>query len=444
MKNAIIAVGAALVAAVGCASLDGATSTGSTEQAVLTGPLTAGNDPADLGATQKAQFSMDCSFLDGSTSYHVKAGGFDAANGSTATSRIVMLKRDPSSPPSWVTQTATLSVARGQGQSFKLDNTHCAIIAGATKIDGTGTASGAVDLLTLDTSVTPRVVLRTTLGSLNTARSDFRVSSCTDSDGAVHMIAVDGRNANTFLNSVESSRKVADVIANAGSLWRTTTVNASTARANFGLDKNGNNEYVASGGQIAGATANAIANNTLFAMTTVTVSSIKYCDIPDANHIVATPAHNATLSSPTKGNIVHYDAASGKFLVAFGIDDSGMAPVLYGGEKLTVNFTAPYDITTKVADAPSAGAYRPVQVRIDANKGMFLTGSNAAVTTSLTAVHQYGSGTWDTAVNTSTGIYGGSAALLTDGGATYTEVWIDSGDSTPGTTLGTLVAAFTP
>lgn len=431
------------VAAVGCSAESGdyaETEVGSTSEALSV--LAAPSNPVDLSSNvnddQRAQFSSSCAFKftpsGGSVrSFFVKAGGFNAA-GTTATSKIWMLERGGAA---WVTQAATLTTARGQAQSYQLDDTHCAVIAGSDQLDATGTPLATVDLLTLNTSGATPVVNVTTLGSLATARSDFKVTTCADSNGDKHIVVVAGRDASAGtqeIATIEVSRKLSDVIANAASLWRTTTTSLPQGVYDFGLDKTTGNEYMVAAGDTG---SGAVSKIQLFTLTTITQNSIVYCDLPDANHVKDATTN---VGSSLKGNEVHYDAVNSKFLVGFGIDTGAAA--LFGGKLFTTNFGAvPYTATFSANANPPAGAYRPVKVRTDANTAMFMGGSNAAITASLASVQEYGSGAYAGAVNLNQASYGASAALLD--APNPDEVFIANGASTPGT-LGINVDALNP
>lgn len=424
MKNAILVLAMLFLVDAGCATLheDSATQSLGTES--IRASLTTSSP--DL----RAVWSTSCEFKDGTDSYLSKQGGFDISG--SPVNWIALLKRGTNS---WVQQTATLSAARGQSQVFQLDDTRCVVIGGGA-VEDTGNGSAAVDLLTFNT--TTKVVNRTTLASLNAARSQYGLSTCVDNAAtpATHIMVVagyDGALGTPELRDVEVSPSLANIV-NAANTWTRTTNILTAGRYNFGMDTDGNNGYVVAGGNKGGMTP----IKSSIELFTASKSSTT-CTPVAAN----TPATNPNLNSVTEGNVVFYDSSVSKFIAVAGRFSTAANSLWADMDTLTVTFGSPPNVTAITNTATPTNftpTYRPTFLRLDSATVLLMGGATSNLTgagsASKIAVQEYNAGF--TSQSLTTGIYGGSAALLSNGG----EAWIVAGDSTPGT-RGTNTASFT-
>jgi hypothetical protein len=400
---------------------DEAAEIGSTAEA-LTAVLGGANNPADLttgsgGTTDiRAGFASACvlpATVGGVTSdYLIRAGGFDSAGNPTG--QIVVWKKG-SAP---FVQAATLTQANGSGQMVKFSATECAYVGG-TSVDGAGTQTKKVDLLALSFSGTTPVITVTNKTDLTTARSNFWLGTCTESNN-VHLVALGGKSGASELDSIEISN---------GSIssWTQSTA-MQLGRMNFGADTDNALHIFAAGGKNSGSRDN-------------TVDLIKLNSNCSFLSTTAMTAAAKILPHATDGLVVHYDATATKFIASAGTFLSGGTPTLETTERaFTVNWTTP-DVTASADTANPANfvaTYRAYPVRKNTTDIFLIGGSNAAINASIDKVQKY-SGTWTSQSTTgNVGIYGGVGGYL----ANASEVWAMDGYSTAPSTIGVLVDAF--
>jgi hypothetical protein len=427
MKTATIArfvLGAVAISAaaglVGCGAETGqgsAEGVGQTSEALSSASLSAlPTTPIDM----RARGSVSCAFVDGTDRYHVKIGGFDASG---ATKKIDMAKN----AAAWVQQTAQLTNARGQSEVYQIDATHCAVIGGNTALDGAAAnALVDVDIVSLNTGVTPRIIaVSAATHGLAVARSQFKLSTCTDTTGDTHLLALGGKD----LRSVESSPTIANLSTGT---WTSTANILSANRWDFGADTDGSNDYVVAGGQVAGVAPNPSNTIELF-----TATKAAHACTPTT---AVSPTTILNLSVATKGNHVFYDTSSSKFVVTSGIKRAGGVDSLWtDGDILTPSFAGTPDITAIAALGTIVGGYRPSFVRLSGNTVMLLGGASANLGASVATIQKYASGTVTSTTTGGAGIYLGSASYFSAANL----VDFISGDSTP-STFGTLAVEVTP
>lgn len=419
------------VMAAGCSAETGApdeaAEIGSTS-AALTAVKTGTDNPADLtdgtgGTTDiRAGFASACvlqaTVNNVTKDYLIRAGGF--TNGASATKQIVVFSKG-NSPAIQSGATHELTVASGSGQMVKLNATQCAYVGGSSA-DGGGTATANVDVLTLSFSGSTPVVTVSNKTSLNAARSNFVLTTCTDNSSGVHLVAIGGKSGSSYLQSIE--------IANTAlSSWASSASALATGRMNLGADIDDSRHIFAAGGEVTGGSRSA------------SVDLIRLgtdCSFTDTNPSTTGLPHAAD------GLVVHFDATSGEFISTAGTFLSSMVPTLETTERhYTVTWTGTPDVTSS-SDTSSPtnfnGTFRPYVVRKNATDIFLIGGANAAINASIAKVQKYAtSSTWTSQSTTSSvGIYGGVGGYLPNA----SEVWAMDGYSTAPSTIGVLVDAF--
>lgn len=425
MRAIDILVSGALLAG-GC----GVENVGSTS---TTEAITVNTTLASFGAAQAAQWGVGCKLRDTThnVDYYSQFGGYDAL-GTTPTNKIELLKAGAGN--SWVTQTATLGVARGDLRAIALSDDVCAVVGGASSQGGTTSAKVELFKLTPGNPATLALHGSITPADLNVARDRFALSTCV-SNSKTHLVVITGRTSGTSATpSIEVSD---DVAATTWASWTkydgssTPSISFSPAVFDFGFARNGAtaNQYLIAGGNPSGGSRTDAINLVSFDSSCVpTVNAAK-----DSSNVAV------KLSAAVDGNLAALDSTD-HFAVSAG--RTAAHTLWNSGDLITVsNWSTGVVSKTSPASATIAvGAYRPV-VAQNGTKTAIFGGSDVGTPTThaLNNAQQYNGGFTDGAATLANVSFGPTVFL----DAANSKFFAGSGLDIAGGTLDTDAALFT-